>query len=63
MCFNANRKNSVIIIANIHHFGHMQDNVLNVLHIFIHLIFLISLWGQSTLIILILKIKKWKHRV
>lgn len=43
MCFNVNRKDSVIIIANLYHFDHMQDNVLNVLHIFIHLIFLISL--------------------
>lgn len=64
MCFDADRKNPVIIVmADMYHFGHMQDSILNALHIFTHSIFLTSLWGHSTLIILILKIRKWKHIV
>lgn len=44
-CIKVDRKNSVIIIVNTYFVGHMQDDVLNALHIFTHLIFLISLGG------------------
>lgn len=41
--FNVYRKNLVILKAKMYLVGHMQDSVLNVLHIFTHLVFLISL--------------------
>lgn len=63
MCFTVVRKNSVIIIVNTYLVDHMQDNILNALHIFTHSILLIHLWGWAIFIILVLQVSKWKHKI
>lgn len=45
MCFNVDKMNSVIIIANTCLIGHVQDNVQDALHIFTDLNLSLGPWG------------------